>query len=204
MANLSDFFPAAGGGGGGGGFTNYAKWSTARATNDCTYKTAGSYTVNPATDLGLEDGALISYMLVGGGECNSSTSGKAGNSGQILIGTAAISTASTNLTLTIGVGNITYAAGTESTISGGLTLTSGNGTSIYGFNNPDYQNDTASWNRFGFGLNSYGAYGGKYQGTILSGGPIAGNYHSFGIGSGRNTSNYAAAMSGDGCIILMW
>lgn len=201
MSNFSNFFPTAGGGG--GGFTNYAKWSTARATNDCTYKTAGSYTVNPATDLGLEDGSKIYYFLVGAGTCSSSTQGTLGSPGKILLGITSITTASTDLTLTIGVGNNTYAAGTESTISGGLTLTSGNGTGIYGFRNSNFNNNYS--NQFGLGLNGYGMGGGKYSGSYLLGGPIAASHHSFGLGGGRRTNgSYPPQTSGDGCIILMW
>ncbi len=116
---------------------------------------------------------MIYYFLVGGGDSNSSTNGLCGNSGKILLGTTTIATASSDLTLTIGVGNNTYAAGTESTISGGLTLTSGNGASIYGFYDPNFTNANVSWSDMGKGINYYGAYGGSYQGTVLTGGPKA-------------------------------
>ena len=188
--------------GGGGGLTNFRKYSTTRATSDCTHKTAGTYTVNPSTDLGLDNGAKLYYFMVGGGDCASNLQGINGDSGKIIYGFATITTASTNLSLTIGVGNNTGVAGTESTISGGLTLTTANGTNIYGYKDGKSVSGNASGN---LGLmGGYGASSGFYSGNNFYAGIKGGNYHSFGIGGGRNTTNYAYNSSGDGCIIFMY
>jgi hypothetical protein len=189
-------------GSGGGGLANFRKYSTTRATNDCTHKTAGTYTVNPSTDLGLENGAQLYYFMVGGGDCGSNTQGINGDSGKIIYGFATITTASTNLSLTIGVGNATGAAGTESTISGGLTLTTANGTNIYGYKDGRYisGNTLGNWGLMG----GYGASSGYYSNYQLYAGIKGGDYHSFGIGGGRNSADYAYNSSGDGCIIFMY
>jgi len=72
---------------------------------------ASTFTVNPATDLGLSDGDSIGFLLAGG------------NITGVLRGTAIISNASTDLVITPGL-----ASGTASTITGGLTLTSADGS----------------------------------------------------------------------------
>lgn len=71
----------------------------------------GSQTINPATDLGLEDGASIGFLLAGG------------NRTGVLRGTRIISNASTDLVINVG-----GSSGTASTITGGLTLTSADGS----------------------------------------------------------------------------
>ena len=90
---------------------------------------AAPITVNPATDLGLADGASIGYLMVGGGRSVGADNNIGGQGGTIIQGTAIITTASTNLVLSPGIGSTSASSGTQSTISGGLTLTSGNGTS---------------------------------------------------------------------------
>ena len=70
-----------------------------------------SFTVNPATDLGLSDGDSIGFLLAGG------------NRTGVLRRTAIISNASTDLVITPGL-----STGTASTITGGLTLTSADGS----------------------------------------------------------------------------
>jgi len=84
--------------------------------------TTPQLTVNPATDLGLEDGSQIGYMLVGAGYSGNSSYG--GKGGKIISGTSTIATASTDLILTPGA-----VTGASSTISGGgLALSSGDGS----------------------------------------------------------------------------
>lgn len=201
MANFSDFLPVAGGG---GGFTKSLKYSTARALNDADYNNAASYTVNPATDLGLSDGDSIGYFMVGGGEVGDDTT-YTGFGGKIIYGTKTITNASTDLTLTIGVGedlncvsgSVTTVSPTESTISGGLTLTTANGSRQAGFRS------TASGSP-GSGINGYGVGGG---GLGYNDGSQA---HGWGGGTRQsaNTGSYPPPTfrftAGDGAIILYY
>jgi len=203
MSNFSDFFPAASGGGG-GGFTKQLKWTTARGLDDADYNNAASYTVNPATDLGLEDGAYIGVLLVGGGFGGASqTAGNTGLGGPIFYKNITLSNASTNLVLTIGIGYgvipphpRTIIPRTESTISGGLTLSSADGTQILG----DSQYGETSVGRSGY-LNGYGAAGNRSSGPYF---PDAN--HGFGQGgvpysiSSSNTGTQGA----DGAILLFY
>ncbi len=182
MSNFTDFFPAAGGGG--GGFTKQLKWTTARGLDDADYNNAASYTVNPATDLGLEDGASIGYFMVGSG-FNAVSSDQAGSGGRIIQGTKIISNASTDLILTPGVGN-----NVASTISGGLTLTSASGVRFWGgrSNNSDEAGSASS------GIMGYGAGGdarGKGPGMIET-------QHGWGNGAGQYT------VASDGAILLYY
>tara|TARA_R110000823_G_scaffold261484_1_gene382281 strand:+ start:1248 stop:2132 length:885 start_codon:yes stop_codon:yes gene_type:complete len=145
-------------------------------------------TVNPATDLGLADGASIGYLMVSGGSSTNDNSA-GGNGGAILQGTAIITTASTDLLLTPGIGGTinTSSAGTQSTITGGLTLTTADGN-----NNPG--NGASGAASAQPGILGYGQ-GGKaqsYSGTGAIGG------HGFGNGSPR------ATQPGDGAILLYY
>ena len=181
MSNFTDFFPAAGGG---GGFTKQLKWTTARGLDDANYNDAASYTVNPATDLGLEDGASIGYFMVGsGGLSGNSEDGAYG--GKILMGTAIITTASTNLTLTPGVGN-----NVASTISGGLTLTTGDGSNHYG------HRGNAEKTGAGVGINGYGA-------GCVGWGEDLGQYNPV-HGFGKAVSYHASMTASDGAILLFY
>jgi len=221
MANLSDFFPAAGGGG--GGFTKRLKYTTARGLDDADYNNAASYTVNPATDLGLEDGASLGYFLVGGGGMsNDNDMGASG--GMIIQGITTIVTAATNLILTPGVGhavntvngsagydyNATGAA-LQSTITGGLSLTTADGHNGSGFGataGTKYQYGASA----GPGVNGYGAgaSAGEFRlnNASYAYAWMGGNSrvaHGFGVGgSGGMTVAYGAFEGSDGAIILFY
>lgn len=213
MANLSDFLPA---GGGGGGFTKRLKYTTARGEDDADYNNAASYTVNPATDLGLEDGASLGYFMVGGGGM-SNNSGTGGSGGKILEGIAIITTASTDLTLTIGVGtsyissdngagvdNYATAAANQSTISGGLSLTTADGTNSSGWggrSSTPYAFAGPGVNGYGVGAvpsafrQSFAGYGSPWNGgnTFV--------VHGFGHGGTGVSNGFAGS---DGAIILFY
>tara|TARA_R110000787_G_scaffold281911_1_gene393504 strand:- start:25 stop:912 length:888 start_codon:yes stop_codon:yes gene_type:complete len=146
-------------------------------------------TVNPATDLGLSDGASLGYLMVSGGRGSNNDNAIGGNGGAILQGTAIITTASTDLLLTPGIGGPinTSSAGTQSTITGGLTLTTADGN-----NNPG--GGAVSSASAQPGILGYGQ-GGKtqsYPGTGAIGG------HGFGNGAPR------ATQPGDGAILLYY
>lgn len=220
MSNFSDFFPAAGGGGG-GGFTKRLKYTTARGADDANYNNAASYTVNPATDLGLEDGASLGYFLVGGGGMTNFTDG-GGFGGKIIQGIAIITTASTNLILTPGVGtplvtadgnsgydNYATGAANQSTISGGLSITTADGSNTSGWG----AGPTSTWNSAGGpGINGYGIGSGNasYQQSFAGyGAPqFGGNaftVHGFGSGgSGGRTLAAGGYEGSDGAIILFY
>lgn len=145
-------------------------------------------TVNPATDLGLSDGASIGYLMVSGGSNAGTSNTTGGYGGAILRGTAIITTASTDLLLTPGVGSTSTSSGTTSTISGGLTLTSGDGTNSSGMGSTQYSSAMP-------GVLGYGV-GGR---TLSSGmGAGAGGGHGYGNGAQRNVSG------GDGAILLYY
>ncbi len=221
MSNFSDFFPAAGGGGGGGGFTKRLKWTTARGADDANYNNAASYTVNPATDLGLEDGASIGYFMCGGGGMTNFAAG-GGFGGKIIQGTAIITTASTNLILTPGVGtplvtangnagydNYATAAANQSTISGGLSITTADGANTSGSGS----GTTSTWNGSALpGINGYGAGGsgsGFYSNFSQYGSPQFGGNpftsHGFGGGgAGGRTAALGGYDGSDGAIILFY
>ena len=206
MSNFTDFFPAASGG---GGFTKRLKWTTARGLNDANYNNAASYTVNPATDLGLEDGASIGYFLCGGGTVGPNNSlTYTGYGGRIIQGTEIITTASTDLVLTPGLGenqvcvsnNLTTTAMTESTITGGLTLSTANGSRQAGF-----RTETSNGNGDpGSGVNGYGVGGG---GRGYNDGSEA---HGWGGGTrqSQNANGYPPSnfnfQAGDGAILLYY
>ena len=194
MSNFTDFFPAASGGG--GGFTKRLKWTTARGLDDANYNNAASYTVNPATDLGLEDGASIGYFMIGGGNKASNASyGPFG--GNIIQGTAIITTASTNLVLTPGQGLLGpwngTSTGTNSTITGGLTITTANGTNHTGF--PGIKDPSLSP---GQGINGYGtgALGYNQAATLGQNTP----HHGFGTAVSLLNAEYGS----DGAILLFY
>ena len=197
MSNFTDFFPVSGGGGG-GGFTKRLKWTTARGADDANYNNAASYTVNPATDLGLEDGASIGYFLIGGGQKTSqNTVGSFG--GNIIQGTAIITTASTNLVLTPGEGLLGAqygsSTGTNSTITGGLTITTANGTNHTGF--PGRARGYLA-SAPGQGINGYGTGAAGYDDSASLQQNIP--HHGFGTGVCMTAAGYGS----DGAIILFY
>ena len=156
MSNFSDFFPAAGSGGG-GGYKNVVKYTT-------------STTVNPATELGIEDGGTIGYFMIGGGYNGATDSygGSGGRGGNFLSGTVSITTASTNLTLVIGASN----GGNTTLTVNGTTLTTANGgyTGAGGDNHVRSGNEsvmagaTNGINGYGHGGASASNFGGQAQG----------------------------------------
>jgi hypothetical protein len=142
-----------------------------------------SFTVNPATDLGLSDGASLGYFMVAsGGTSGNGYDGAYG--GSILMGTAIITTASTNLVLTPGVS-------AHSTISGGLTLTTANGSNHYGHRG----NSQAALNG-GVGINGYGA-------GCVGWGKDLGQYNPV-HGFGKAVSYHATMVASDGAILLFY
>jgi len=146
------------------------------------------FTVNPATDLGLEDGSQIGYMLVGAGYSGNADFG--GRGGKIISGTATIVTASTDLIFTPGVAN-----GGSSTISGGgLALSSGDGSNASGFS--DFNVSSYSFTA-GSGNMGYGAGGGRYY-TIGDARNYGTNYHGYGVGA------FQTGGGGDGAILLFY
>ena len=151
-------------------------------------------TVNPATDLGLEDGASLGYMLVGGGN---STNQEGGSGGKIIYGTAIITNASTDLILTPGAGanntNDLFLAGANSTISGGLTLSSGDGSN--GAGGGDFQTSSDTAVSSGSGIMGYG-FGGGYVLTGVR--PSGQNAHGWGGGQFQDQT------AGDGAILLYY
>lgn len=150
-------------------------------------------TVNPASDLGIEDGGLLGYFMVGGGASGPNVD-EGGDGGRILQGTIIVPTASTDLTLTVGDGGSGGStAGTASTITGGLTLTTADGSSSVGWAGAG--NGSNFGLAAGQGINGYGAGG---AGVGEFGGTIADNNHGFGGGSRRTGTG------GDGAIILIY
>lgn len=147
-----------------------------------------SLTVNPATDLGLEDGASIGYFLVGGGAGAGTNNTIGGNGGYIIQGAAIITNASTDLVLTPGVASTTTGYGSASTISGGLTITTSDGNNNNGFGAGT--NRDANVGVLGYGL------GGRTYDAAYGGGANGG--HGFGNGSQRNS------VPGDGAILLFY
>jgi hypothetical protein len=214
MSNFSDFFPAPGGGGG-GGFTKRLKYTTARGASDADYNNASSYTVNPATDLGLEDGALMWVFMVSGGYMGELDTSYCygGNGGLILSKTVTITTASTNLVLTPGVAawvrrnqgsTINNVPPTASTISGGLTLTTASGNNFAGRGGP-----LSLYNQGNPmpGINGYGGGGGPGNKDDIPLGVQGSDNHGFGTGAlgvsistGENFYTYAS----DGAILLYY
>jgi hypothetical protein len=217
MSNFSDFFPAAGGG---GEFTKSNSYSTARALASFTYNNAASYTVNPATDLGLEDGAPLGYFLVGGGGM-SNTKDMGAFGGMIIQGITTIVTAATDIILTPGVGHVVNTvdgsagydynatgAALQSTITGGLSLTTADGHNGSGFGGTTLAGYGAS---AGSGINGYGAGGapGDFRANSSYGyGWTGGNNrvaHGFGVGgAGGMTVALGAFEGSDGAIILFY
>ena len=197
MSNLTDFFPSAAGG---GGFTKSLKYSTARAING-DFINAASYTVNPANDLGLADGASIGYFLVAGGGSGNNQTGSSGNGGpggKIIYGIATIVNASVDLVLTIGVGATTAnGIGSDSTITGGLTISTSNGGQ---FGGPTFY--ASAYSVPAPGINGYGA-GGKAP-RNLPHWPEGSSMHGYGTGAGPYNSNTGESpkVGADGAIIL--
>ena len=165
------------------------------------------FTVNPATDLGLADGASIAYMLVGAGDTgtfsNSATASVyGGKGGYILQGTAIITTAATDLVLTPGIGASGSAlSGGGSTIAGGLTLSSFQGSQTAGARGNAFSSQSLGIGAAaaGNGINGYGAGDGSYRGNAYSTSGIAdADKHGFGMGAS------ATGQSGDGAILLYY
>ena len=202
MSNFTDFFPAASGGG--GGFTKRLKWTTARGLDDANYNNAASYTVNPATDLGLSDGDSVGFLMVSGGYCQyggSTSSGSKG--GKVLTGTRIITNASTNLVLTPGVGGTGSGFNpkeiiqpTQSTITGGLTLTTADGTNAMGWGS--FVSGSSYVTNGSQGFYNYGNGGG-------SGNWATTTSHGFGTGGVQVRENqYDTAIGSDGAILLFY
>ena len=145
-------------------------------------------TINPATDLGLEDGSQIGYMLVGAGY-SSGSNDYGGRGGKIISGTATIVTASTDLIFTPGVAN-----GGSSTISGGgLALSSGDGSNASGFG--DFNANNSVVFAGGSGNMGYGVGGGRYNSSARN---VGTNYHGYGVGA------FTTSDGGDGAILLFY
>jgi hypothetical protein len=195
MSNFSDFFPAAGGGGG-GGFTKRLKYTRPGSTGDADFDNANTYTVNPATDLGLEDGASLGYFMVGGGT-NKNNTQYGGNGGYIIQGIVTITNASTNLTLTPAEAASTSVRDTytHSTITGGITLTTADGDNGNGWG----ATGATGYSGAGPGINGYGvgAMAPNRAGELERQGsyPTRNGFGSGGSQSGRG---------GDGAIILFY
>ena len=162
-------------------------------------------TINPATDLGLEDGTSIGYFMVGGGfsaylsDSNFNTGMPGGN---ILQGTAIISNASTDLILTPGFGG-NRSTPTESIITGGLTLTTADGSNIAGFGAQLGRNGSyyRGYSSAGTGIMGYGVGGATSGG---SGASATADSHGWGSGGLRGGSNSQNNQAGDGAILLFY
>jgi len=158
------------------------------------------FTVNPATDLGLEDGASLGYFMVGSGMSVYNGSGDTGRGGKIIYGTKIITNASTDLILTPAASppannNMVQ---TESTISGGITLTTGNGYNGAGFGFDSY--NTSKIRSIGTGVMGYGFGGGTEDLRTFPRGDQA---HGFGGGGAYVYYNTFCA-GGDGAILLSY
>ncbi|MDA9775343.1 hypothetical protein N9B67_03370 [Algibacter sp.] len=165
-------------------------------------------TVNPATDLGLVDGAKIGYFMIGGGKTGTSYAAqtrRGGNGGNVLQGTATIANASTDLILTPGIGEGQV---TESTITGGLTLSTADGFNALGYGAT--VNQISSSINFGYtaagpGMNQYGWGGGAEQSSprpIVPNTPSNQAWHGWGNGAYNNDGT--SGNNGDGAIILYY
>jgi len=170
-------------------------------------------TVNPASDLGLTDNSQIGYMMVGGGSSGyvANYLSRGGYGGNVLQGMATITTAATDLTLSIGYGGKAtthggtgFEDGTNSTISGGLTLTTADGTNAAGSEGAGNQSSYVSVvTAAGNGINGFGGGGNANTSNY---GPGAGRngavQHGYGRGSyGKSSTSY---VGGDGSIILYY
>ena len=196
MSNFTDFFPAASGGG--GGFTKQLKWTTARGLDDANYNDAASYTVNPATDLGLSDGDSLGYFMVSSG-CGSTNT--PGNGGYILQGTSIISNASTNLVLTPASAATSGTSRVHSTISGGLTLTTADSYNSAGASD-GYDGNPQLGFSYGNGIMGYGAGGKWADGVLANDFPRGDQSHGFGNGGAFFNSNFLTGS--DGAILLFY
>lgn len=171
---------------------------------------ASGTTVNPASDLGLANGAKLFYFMVGGGD--SGYDGWAGWGGRIIQGITTIANASTNLTLFIGEGanlNGGY-YGTDTTISGGLTKTTLDGQQATGTGSTAAQSayvSTAS--APGSGIAGFGCGGAAYKGGYGPINPASGNsftqygiFHGYGSGgAGRSGTEWVGS---DGSITFFY
>jgi hypothetical protein len=186
-----------------------------------TFTSAAAITVNPANDLGLTDGSYLGYFMVGGGatggNSGSGVTGEGGYGGKILQSSALISTASTNLVLTVGLGggkqsnnyslvsSFTYAE-TQSTITGGLTLTTASGSRAQGTPGSQGAGSTLNFRQSGHnGINGYGIGGGPMQSGNYS--VVGSDYHGFGAGGGSVMYSQPGIVnfySGDGAILLYY
>lgn len=211
MTDFSSFFPTAGG----VGYTKRLKYTTARGASDADYNNAASYTVNPATDLGLADGALMYVFMVSGGyigELNTSYC-DGGNGGLILSKTVTITTASTNLVLTPGVAGwvrrnqgstINNVQPTASTISGGLTLTTASGNNFAGKGGVEGLYNQGNPMP---GINGYGGGGGPGNKDLTPLGVDGSLNHGFGtggLGVNISTAENFYTYASDGAILLYY
>ena len=177
---------------------NYTSGIGSAATNhQIVIQTIGGITVNPATDLGLADGAKLGYFMVGAGE-RRPTGTTSGAGGYILQGTAIIASASTDLDMRIALGVSATSTFIHSTITGGLTLTTANGSNVTGW--AAYKAGEGGMSA-GPGINGYGA-GGSSVNASYAGGARAGFD---GYGGGGTQYNSAAGTAGaDGSITLYY
>ena len=133
--------------------------------------------------------------MVSGGYVQYGTYGYGSKGGMVLIGTRIITSASTDLVLTIGIGGIGQGYNpkyidqpTQSTISGGITLTTADGTNAMGFG------EKTNYTSGSQGFNNYGNGGGS---TTLS--------HGFGTGGLQIRENqYDYGYGSDGAILLYY
>jgi hypothetical protein len=191
------------------------------ANNENIVFNGAPFTVNPATDLGLEDGAPLGYFLVGGGGM-SNTKDMGAFGGMIIQGITTIVTAATDIILTPGVGHVVNTvdgsagydynatgAALQSTITGGLSLTTADGHNGSGFGATTLGGYGAS---AGSGINGYGsgAAPGDLRATSsqYNYGWTGGNNrvaHGFGVGgAGGMTVALGAFEGSDGAIILFY
>lgn len=203
MANLSDFLPAAGGGG--GGYKNMIKYTT-------------STTINPSSDLSLEDGATIGYFIVGGGDgggqINDTTLKIAGNGGYIKHGTLILSNASETITLTIGAGGtgsttngVTGTAGGASSISsstiGTISSADADANRNAGWSATTYTSSYYTTTPAGPGINGYGMGGGVVVYAYGSG-SYGSNSNGWGHGGAATSSGGRGLSGGNGAILIYY
>ena len=176
---------------------NYTSGIGSAANNhQVVLQTIGGITVNPATDLGLADGAKLGYFMVGAGE-RSPSSIISGAGGYILQGTAIIGTASTDLEMRIAIASASTSTFIHSTITGGLTLTTANGSNVTGW--AAYKSTSAM--SAGLGINGYGA-GGNSANAGDAGGARTG-FDGYG-GGGSHSSGATGTAGADGSITFYY
>lgn len=202
----------------GGNYNNFDFVSTPPSTSHgnntvtiCNINT--DVTVNPATDLGLVDGASIGYFMIGGGasgydsQNQSTNAGGGGNGGRFRSGTLTIATASTDLVLTCGNGGGRSLAEGDSTIVYGATTLS---TSGFPFGKGAFRTagyGSSSWRLAeGFqGINGYGMGGGAGNNIYDVGGVGPDFPQGYGTGGSCTTStSFTNFAGGAGSVILYY